>query len=269
MFILSSSGFGKSLLPFSLVEFPIIYFSADLNTDAAHQQAIYGYFQELKDLFFECLLQDLVAICPSYENTISRENLCENEVYKTFSTDIISVCSIRKTLKKSFVVGLLLQIINQANKRNWRGIIDPALLTLDPIEAISVSAFRNFTIDSLPLVFLDEFYTKNTLHLFHITFLRNLLRTFQFRVIIAGTNSNAANLINTGTGASRSDGAAPWVYIWTKLPNYTNSCWLELEKPKEARIRLVSLSSRTSVRFMLETILDVIKTERPLVIFFS
>ena len=87
-----------------------------------------------------------MAIYSLYENSISRENLCDNEVYKTFSTDTISVFSIRETLRKSFVVGLLLQIINQTNGLGGVLLI---LLCLHSIR-LKQSLFQSFAI--LPLI---------------------------------------------------------------------------------------------------------------------
>ena len=209
-FVLTSSGFGKTQLAFSIFELPVIYLTCPYG-GARNQQNIYDYFWSLSALMKKCVSLDITKLLVKGGDQIKHK-----ERLALFSTSklIEHLENNEEFFTLRFFDWLFCQIKGKC------GVLDPRELTSSRIiKPISVGCF---TPNRESIVFLDEFYGLSDEDNYSLAFLRNILRLLKIRTTVMGTNTSAYNLFTNSSRFSGSDDRPPWVYIWSSLPAYSS-----------------------------------------------
>lgn len=200
-----SSGFGKSQLPFSIKDFPILYF---LKSSVSSQQ-IYQPFAEMSLKLIELSKRDLAKM-PSL--SISYENLDF-----TFLKE-----SDPKSDLLGFVVSLLENVLSAGDGMNGLWIERQLAVggfhfaPLKPSEArakIQTLFPPVGGVYKTPLIFVDECSRMDEV----LKFIRNILRTAGLLPILMGTNARITNLIGKISFDVTRIIKLPWCYVIFKL----------------------------------------------------
>jgi hypothetical protein len=251
VFVIASSGIGKTQLAFSLFEFRVLYIPLVYNSDS---QKIYNYFAGFWDQLRNAILLD------------RRSNaLVLNQLEDVSLAKLMFLIQSRKL---SYTAGFLIAAMSFMKGDNtWNGVYDVSKLpskfeyTAEPLNELNNVSSTESDI----IIVLDEFFAAKYTDSVSLAFLRNIFRACRFTVVIMGTHSNALNMVTKSAGVSSigsgSDIPDPtWCYVWHALPETSEKLRTSIQKISyEIAMKFPSLEDT------LETLNSLIATERPLI----